>query len=38
MSRAGISLLYGSAGALFDEFWPDIQHRFFHKHKNDHAP
>ena len=38
MSRAGISLLYGTVGALFDEFWPDIQHRLLHKHKNDHAP
>jgi len=27
MSRAGISLLYGSLGALEDEFWPDIYQR-----------
>ena len=32
MSRAGISLLYGTAGGVFDEFWPDIQHKLFHKH------
>jgi len=32
MSRAGISLLYGTAGGIFDEFWPDIQHKLFHKH------
>ena len=31
MSRSGISLLYGSAGGLIDEFWPDIQRKFFHK-------
>lgn len=31
MSRAGISLLYGSAGGLIDEFWPDIQRKVFHK-------
>lgn len=32
MSRAGISLLYGSVGGLADEFWPDIQRKFFGKH------
>jgi hypothetical protein len=32
MSRAGISLLYGTAGGVFDEFWPDIEHKLFHKH------
>jgi hypothetical protein len=32
MSRAGISLLWGTTGALFDEFWPDVQKRLFHKH------
>lgn len=31
MSRAGISLLYGAAGGLIDEFWPDIQRKVFHK-------
>ena len=34
MSRAGIAILYGSAGGLFDEFWPDIHSKLFHgKHK-----
>ena len=32
MSRAGISLLYGSAGGLGSEFWPDIDKRLFHRH------
>jgi hypothetical protein len=32
MSRAGISLLYGSVGGLADEFWPDIQRKLSHKH------
>ena len=31
MSRAGIALLYGSAGGLISEFWIDIQQKFFHK-------
>jgi hypothetical protein len=31
ISRAAISLLYGSAGGLLDEFWPDIQRKVFHK-------
>jgi hypothetical protein len=31
MSRAGIALIYGSAGGLIDEFWPDIQRKVFHK-------
>jgi hypothetical protein len=31
MSRAGIALLYGTAGGLFDEFWPDIHDKLFHK-------
>ena len=33
MSRSGISLLYGSAGGLVDEFWPDIGRKLFHKNK-----
>jgi hypothetical protein len=38
MSRAGIAILYGSAGGLFDEFWPDIHQKLLHKrHKNDEA-
>jgi hypothetical protein len=32
MSRAGISLLWGVTGCLFDEFWPDIHDNWFHKH------
>jgi hypothetical protein len=32
MSRAGIALIYGSAGGLLDEFWPDINRKLFHKH------
>lgn len=31
MSRSAISLLYGSAGGLIDEFWTDIDHRLFHR-------
>jgi len=31
MSRSAISLLYGSAGGLVDEFWPDIQRKFLHR-------
>jgi hypothetical protein len=31
MSRAGIALIYGSAGGLISEFWPDIQRKVFHK-------
>ena len=34
MSRAGIALIYGSAGGLLDEFWPDISRKLFHKHAN----
>ncbi len=33
MSRAGISLLYGSLGGLVDEFYPDIAAKLFHKKK-----
>jgi len=33
MSRTGISMIYGSAGGLVDEFWPDIHHKFFEKKK-----
>jgi len=32
MSRAAIALLYGSAGGLVDEFYPDVQRKLFHKH------
>lgn len=31
MSRSAISLAYGTAGGLFDEFWADIDHRLFHR-------
>jgi len=31
MSRSGIALLYGSAGGLVQEFWPDIQRKVLHK-------
>jgi hypothetical protein len=31
MSRSIIALGYGTAGGLFDEFWPDIHRRLFHK-------
>jgi hypothetical protein len=31
MSRAGISLLYGSLGGLASEFWPDVNRKLFHK-------
>lgn len=31
MSRAGISLLYGSLGGLEDEFWPDVYRKLRHR-------
>ena len=31
LSRTSIALGYGIIGGLFDEFWPDIQKRIFHK-------
>lgn len=31
ISRTAIALGYGTIGGLFDEFWPDVQKRFFHK-------
>jgi hypothetical protein len=34
MSRAGISLIYGSAGGLLNEFWPDIRKAVLHKRGN----
>lgn len=34
MSRSGIALLYGSAGGLADEFWPDVSHRLFRRHQH----
>ncbi len=38
MSRAGIALIYGSAGGLIDEFWPDINRKLFHKHAKTDPP
>jgi hypothetical protein len=35
MSRSAVSLLYGSAGGLIDEFWPDINRKIFHKHSRE---
>jgi hypothetical protein len=35
-SRSAISLAYGSAGGLIDEFWVDISHKLFHKHSDSH--
>lgn len=32
MSRSAVSLAYGSAGGLIDEFWPDISRKLFHRH------
>lgn len=32
MSRSAISLLYGAAGGLVDEFWTDIHNKLFSKH------
>lgn len=37
MSRSAISLLYGSAGGLVDEFWPDINRKLFHRHPKETA-
>jgi hypothetical protein len=31
MSRVGISFLYGSAGGIVSEFWPDIDRAIFHR-------
>jgi hypothetical protein len=36
LSRSTISLAYGSIGGLVDEFWPDINHKLFHKHSDIH--
>jgi hypothetical protein len=39
MSRSAISLAYGSAGGLIDEFWADIDKKLFHhKRKKDQQP
>lgn len=34
LSRTAIALGYGTIGGLFDEFWPDIHDKLFHKHKD----
>jgi hypothetical protein len=31
LSRAGIAIMYGTAGGLFNEFWPDIDQKLFHR-------
>jgi hypothetical protein len=33
MSRSAIALAYGVAGGLFDEFYPDIDRKLFHRRK-----
>ncbi len=38
ISRTAIALGYGTIGGLFDEFWPDIHDRLFHKHKIEISP
>jgi len=35
LSRAAIAIGYGTVGSIFDEFWPDIQRKLFHKHNKD---
>jgi hypothetical protein len=32
LSRTAIALGYGTIGGLFDEFWPDIHRKLFHRH------
>ncbi|MBZ5573429.1 MAG: hypothetical protein LAO09_16300 [Acidobacteriia bacterium] len=34
MGRAGLALLFGSAGGLVNEFWPDISRKPHHSHNN----
>jgi hypothetical protein len=36
LSRSSISLAYGAAGGLIDEFWVDINQKLFHKRSNKH--
>jgi hypothetical protein len=38
VSRSSIALAYGMAGGLFDEFYPDIHGKLFHKQKKAQAP
>jgi hypothetical protein len=37
MSRSGLALVYGTAGGLLNEFWPDISRELFPKHKKENA-
>jgi hypothetical protein len=37
-SRAGTALGYGCLGNIFLEFWPDIDHKLFHKHESQAQP
>jgi len=32
LSRTAIALGYGMIGGLFDEFWPDLNRKFLHRH------
>jgi hypothetical protein len=34
MSRAGISLLYGTVGTVVEEFWPDIRNKMLHNKRD----
>ncbi len=38
MSRSALALAYGEVGGLFDEFWPDIHQKLFHRRKPDSVP
>jgi len=38
VSRAAIALGYGTIGGLFDEFWPDLNRKLFHRHDPADAP
>jgi hypothetical protein len=38
MSRSAIAIMYGSLGGLFDEFYPDISRKLFHKHPKNEQP
>ncbi len=37
-SRAAIALGYGALGNVFLEFWPDVDHKLFHKHESQANP
>ncbi len=32
LSRTAIALGYGTIGGIFDEFWPDLNRKLFHRH------